>query len=113
MMPEPRKSALYDPSCRRCPRLARFLDTVAADHPTYWCKPVPPFGDRAARLDQPPSKFKFAHGARHSLQNGVILFDSYHCSRYNTNTRRLTPQMFRDVFDAIAVHLAESKAPRQ
>jgi uracil-DNA glycosylase len=33
------------------------------------------------------------------------LFDSYHCSRYNTNTGRLTPEMFRAVFDAIAEHL--------
>jgi uracil-DNA glycosylase len=35
----------------------------------------------------------------------MVLFDSYHCSRYNTNTRRLTPAMFEAVFDAIAVHL--------
>jgi uracil-DNA glycosylase family 4 len=45
--------------------------------------------------------FPFAHGARHVLPNGVILFDSFHCSRYNTNTGRLTPGMFRDVFSAI------------
>src|SRR5947209_16330757 len=211
MMPEASKDAAYDPSCRRCPRLARFLDTVAADHPSYWCKPVPPFGDPAARLviiglapgmhganasgrpftgdyagillyetlhaygyassphsharsdpltltdcritnavkclppgnkpapdeikmcngylradlaviprgaallalgriahdatlralTHPPAKSKFAHGARHPLANDVTLFDSYHCSRYNTNTRRLTVSMFRDVFDAI------------
>ena len=50
MMPEPSKSAFYDSSCRRCPRLANFLDAVAADHPSYWCKPVPPFGDPAAKL---------------------------------------------------------------
>ena len=36
---------------------------------------------------------------------GRLLLDSYHCSRYNTNTRRLTPAMFREVFDAIAMHL--------
>lgn len=216
MMPESSKSAIYDPSCRRCPRLARFLDTVAADHPAYWCKPVPPFGDPAARLvivglapgmhganasgrpftgdyagillyqtlhdygfasspksvsrddvltlrncritnavkclppqnkpapseigmcnaylsielatlprgaavlalgriahdaalralDMSLSKVKFAHGARHSLRNDAVLFDSYHCSRYNTNTRRLTSRMFCDVFDAIVAHLA-------
>ena len=35
---------------------------------------------------------------------GLILFDSYHCSRYNTNTRRLTPQMFQDVFEQIRQH---------
>src|SRR5438067_13690342 len=50
MMPEASEGAAYDPSCRRCPRLARFLDTVAADYPSYWCKPVPPFGDPMARL---------------------------------------------------------------
>ena len=222
MMPEASEGAAYDPSCRRCPRLAQFLDTVAADHPSYWCKPVPPFGDPMARLvivglapgmhganasgrpftgdhagimlyetlyaygfgSSPQSvsrtdvltlrdcritnavkclppqnkpapseigacnsylrielaklprgaavlalgriahdaalralgvaraKCKFAHGARHELANGVVLFDSYHCSRYNTNTRRLTPQMFRDVFDAVAAHLAPSETPR-
>ena len=39
----------------------------------------------------------FAHGAEHSLPGGLLLVDSYHCSRYNTNTRRLTPEMFRTV----------------
>lgn len=43
----------------------------------------------------------FAHGAVHALGNGLRLHDSYHCSRYNTNTGRLTRQMFRDVFDGI------------
>jgi uracil-DNA glycosylase len=215
MMPEVITTVAYDPSCRRCPRLAQFLDAVAADHPSYWCKPVPPFGDAAARLvivglapgmhganasgrpftgdhagillyetlhrygfassphsasrtdpltltncritnavkclppgnkpapseigqcnaylsvelatlprvaavlalgriahdaalralKQPLPKFRFAHGARHELRNGVVLFDSYHCSRYNTNTGRLTPQMFRDVFDQVAEYL--------
>jgi uracil-DNA glycosylase family 4 len=43
----------------------------------------------------------FAHGARHGLPDGApTLFDSYHCSRYNTNTGVLTPQMFREVFFA-------------
>lgn len=41
--------------------------------------------------------FKFAHGAQHDLGD-LIMVDSYHCSRYNTNTRRLTPDMFSDVF---------------
>lgn len=48
----------------------------------------------------------FAHGAHHALPGRRVLFDSYHCSRYNTQTKRLTPQMFRDVFDAIAAHLS-------
>ena len=218
-MPEVSTTAIYDPSCRRCPRLAQFLDAVAAENPSYWCKPVAPFGDPAARLvivglapgmhganasgrpftgdhagillyetlhrygfgssprsasrtdaltltdcritnavkclppgnkpapseigqcnaylsvelatlpraaavlalgriahdaavralKQPLPKFRFAHGARHELPNSIVLFDSYHCSRYNTNTGRLTPQMFRDVFDGIAEYLGTLK----
>jgi len=42
---------------------------------------------------------KFAHGAEFTLPGGLHLVDSYHCSRYNTNTRRLTPGMFRAVVD--------------
>ena len=45
------------------------------------------------------AEFPFAHGARHALDSrGFVLFDSYHCSRYNTNTGTLTEAMFRDVF---------------
>jgi uracil-DNA glycosylase family 4 len=41
------------------------------------------------------SAFAFAHGARHDLPGGMALIDSYHCSRLNTNTGRLTPAMFQ------------------
>lgn len=44
--------------------------------------------------------FPFAHGAAHDLPGGIRLFDSYHCSRYNTNTRRLTEEMFISVMTA-------------
>jgi uracil-DNA glycosylase family 4 len=44
------------------------------------------------------SHCKFVHGAEHHLPNGQVLIDSYHCSRYNTNTGRLTPAMFEAVF---------------
>lgn len=208
----------YDASCRRCIRLATFLDEVRAAHPTYRCLPVPPFGDPDARLiivglapglhganatgrpftgdfagillyetlhaygyassplsrtqndpvtligcritnsvkclppgnkplpgemrncndylmadlaTLPPGgallalgriaheaallalglrrdRFAFGHAARHPLVNGSVLFDSYHCSRYNTNTSRLTPPMFRSVFDAIGEHLGRA-----
>ncbi|WP_375203280.1 uracil-DNA glycosylase [Hyphococcus sp.] len=48
----------------------------------------------------------FGHGAEHELPGGKArLFDSYHCSRYNTNTRRLTPEMFESVFAAIRARL--------
>jgi uracil-DNA glycosylase len=208
-------SPAYNVNCRRCPRLATFLDAVKEEYPDYWCRPVPPYGDPAARLvivglapgmhganatgrpftgdfagillyetlyaygfasspisrqredpltlidcritnavkclppDNKPtpaemtrcndylvadlgtlppggavlalgriahdaalmalgrrrSAHPFAHNASHLLSNGVALFDSYHCSRYNTNTRRLTAAMFCDVFDALAHHL--------
>jgi uracil-DNA glycosylase family 4 len=218
ILPEAPASPRYDPACRRCPRLAAFRDQVKAAHPGYWCAPVPPFGDDAARLlvvglapgmhganatgrpftgdyaglllyrtlhafgfaSAPVSESRhdglalldcrinnavkclppqnkpepeevrtcnaflaadlpslgrggailalgriahdavlravdlrlrdhpFAHGARHPIERpapGVALFDSYHCSRYNTNTGRLTEPMFRAVFEAIAAHL--------
>ena len=41
--------------------------------------------------------FPFSHGARHVLPGGLVLFDSYHCSRQNTNTGRLTTAMFEKV----------------
>ncbi|MBL8383008.1 MAG: uracil-DNA glycosylase [Burkholderiales bacterium] len=197
----------YRADCRDCPRLAAFLDRVKADHPAYFCKPVPPFGAAeaplvivglapgmhganrtgrpftgdfaghllygtlrkfrfatgrfspdgdddltlvgcrisnavkclppdnkpetaeirrcnhflAADLRQPgmrvlvalgliahgalltalglrKSHCTFAHGAEHPLPGGITLIDSYHCSRYNTNTGRLTPAMFEAVF---------------
>ena len=213
-------TATYDEACRRCDRLARFLDEVRAGHPAYWCRPVPPFGDTTARLvvvglapgmhganasgrpftgdhagillyatlhaygfasrpvatargdglrltgcritnavkclppgnkplpaevracnaflaadlrtvpeggavlalgriahdavlralGLPAAHAAFAHGARHPLPGRRALFDSYHCSRYNTNTRRLTPAMFHAVFAAVADHLA-AEAP--
>jgi uracil-DNA glycosylase family 4 len=207
-------TALFDPACRQCPRLARFLDEVRARQPGYYCRPVAPFGsirhrllvvglapglhganrtgrpftgdhagvllyrtlhahgfatrpestarDDGLRLRDcritnavkclPPankplpaemhrcnpylagelaalpkgavivalgtvahaavlrasglkvSALRFAHGAEHRLPRGQVLLDSYHCSRYNTNTRRLTPAMFNRVF-ARARHL--------
>ena len=51
---------------------------------------------------------KFGHGAQHQLPSGHTLFDSYHCSRYNTNTRRLTEATFHAVFANIEAHLMQS-----
>ncbi|MFA5171548.1 MAG: uracil-DNA glycosylase [Sulfuriferula sp.] len=49
----------------------------------------------------PAKAHKFGHGAVHDLAGGQRLYDSYHCSRYNTNTRRLTTEMFQAVFEKI------------
>jgi uracil-DNA glycosylase len=202
-----RRSAAYDPGCRRCPRLAQFLEQTRARYPDYWARPVPSFGSaapallivglapgmhganrtgrpftgdfagillyrtlyefglasapesgssgdglelRQARIVNavkcvPPankplpeeirccnaflkeelvklsavrvylalgriaheavlltrglkrSTYPFAHGREHALDAASWLIDSYHCSRYNTQTRRLTSEMFRAV----------------
>ncbi len=209
----------FDPNCRRCPRLAAFLDLVRHQQPDYFCKPVPPFGDPEARLlivglapgmhganrtgrpftgdhagillygtlfkfglasaptssaaddaltlkgaritnsvkclppgnkpspleikvcngflrqelaqcsntrvilalgavahaavlracDLRSSEFRFAHAAEHALSGGRVLLDSYHCSRYNTQTRRLTAVMFEAIIER-AVALADAGA---
>ncbi|HET7832865.1 MAG TPA: uracil-DNA glycosylase [Gallionella sp.] len=51
------------------------------------------------------NSFAFGHGSRHELPGGLTLFDSYHCSRYNTQTKRLTAAMFEAVIGDIAKHL--------
>jgi len=198
----------FDINCRKCDRLATFLDDVKAEHPDYFALPVPPFGAKKAQLlvvglapgmhganktgrpftgDHagillyetlhafgfaskpesisendglklkncritnavkclPPqnkptgaeinlcnsflaeelksmpknsvlialgsiahnavlkalglklSAYKFGHNAEHKLSEKLTLVDSYHCSRYNTQTKRLTEDMFHDVF---------------
>lgn len=55
--------------------------------------------------------YPFAHGARHALRPGLTLFDSFHCSRYNTNTGRLTSSMFEAVFAAARNELSAGSAP--
>ncbi len=206
----------YDADCRRCGRLAAFLDDVSTRHPDYHCGPVPPFGDRDARLlivglapgmhganasgrpftgdhagillyrtlhrfgyasatvsrapddgltlidcritnavkclppqnkpttaevknclpflareidHLPPggvilalgglahgavlrclgrraAELPFGHGASHRLNDGRHLVSSYHCSRYNTQTGRLTTPMFEAVFEHVNQLLA-------
>jgi uracil-DNA glycosylase family 4 len=49
----------------------------------------------------------FAHNAKHNLPNGIRLVDSYHTSRYNMQTKRLTKAMFSDVFKSIVQLLAD------
>ncbi|HTP91112.1 MAG TPA: uracil-DNA glycosylase [Xanthobacteraceae bacterium] len=75
------------------PRLAAVVALGRIAHDTF----VVTLGERR-------SKFPFAHGRAHAI-GALTLFDSYHCSRYNTNTGVLTPQMFREVFAQVRKHL--------
>lgn len=61
-------------------------------------------------LDVRKSAYPFSHGSRHEIRPGLALFDSYHCSRYNTSTGRLTPQMFEAVLQTIREELGHSSA---
>ena len=53
------------------------------------------------------SCYRFAHDRLHELNPNLRLVDSYHCSRYNTQTNRLTPEMFQKVFRRVRALLAE------
>jgi uracil-DNA glycosylase family 4 len=57
-------------------------------------------------LGEKRSAYPFGHGAEHQLTSGRRLFDSYHCSRYNTNTGVLTTEMFEDVVGRAADYCA-------
>lgn len=63
-------------------------------------------------LSHKRARFPFAHGASHDLER-TRLFDSYHCSRYNTNTGVLTPQMFENVFVAVRAFLDKIPEPAE
>lgn len=52
-------------------------------------------------LGERRASYPFAHGAQHIVSGNLVLTDSYHCSRYNTNTGRLTTEMFRAVFSDV------------
>ncbi len=54
----------------------------------------------------PATRIRFTHGAMHDLPDGLILANSYHVSRYNTSTRRLTPEMFEAAMLALVRRLA-------
>ena len=49
----------------------------------------------------PPTRIRFRHGEIHVLPDGLLLADSYHVSRYNTNTGRLTEAMFHEVVETL------------
>jgi uracil-DNA glycosylase family 4 len=59
-------------------------------------------------LGSKKSAAPFSHGCEHKIGN-YALFSSYHCSRYNTNTGVLTPQMFRDIFKRVRDFLAANR----
>jgi uracil-DNA glycosylase len=56
-----------------------------------------------------PKDYSFAHGAEHILPNNIHFYDSYHCSRYNTQTKRLTAPMFHAVFKSIKDYLGPAQ----
>ncbi len=58
----------------------------------------------------PPTRIRFRHGDIHILPDGLLLADSYHVSRYNTNTGRLTEAMFADVIAGLAERLRKMAA---
>jgi uracil-DNA glycosylase len=76
------------------PRLRAILALGAIAH-----------GSVLAALGERLSRRPFKHGALHELESGLLLADSYHCSRYNTNTGRLTPEMFEAVVAALRAGL--------
>ncbi|HYZ40651.1 MAG TPA: uracil-DNA glycosylase, partial [Stellaceae bacterium] len=55
--------------------------------------------------------FPFAHGRVHTLPSGLLLADSYHCSRLNTNTGKLSAAMFEAVFASLSERLGTSQGP--
>lgn len=63
-----------------------------------------------AALGLKPRGFRFSHGAVHPLPGGRWLIDSYHCSRLNTNTGRLTEAMFRAVLEEAKARLDRAAA---
>jgi len=78
---------------KEMPRLAAVVLLGRIAHETF-----------VAACDGRRSAYPFAHGGAHQIGT-LKLFDSYHCSRYNTNTGVLTPEMFRDVFAQVRKHL--------
>lgn len=85
----------------------RFLSAAIAEMPAL--RAIVTLGKIAhdltlAALGEKASRLKFGHGVSDAV-GSVRLFASYHCSRYNTNTGVLTPQMFRSVFSAVRASL--------
>jgi len=92
--PDPKEiaacNAFLAEEIRSMPRLKAIIALGAIAH-----------GAVLTALGERKSAFPFRHGAVHPLKIGVLLADSYHCSRYNTNTGVLTTEMFEAVFQEI------------
>ncbi len=96
--PENRPTGPETATCRRfladeiaaMPRLEAILALGVVAH-----------GSAVRALGLKPAQIPFAHGAVHALADGLVLADSYHCSRYNLNTGRLTEVMFEAVVAAL------------
>jgi uracil-DNA glycosylase len=83
----------------------RFLKAALARHTTtraYLALGRIAHDQLLSTLGERRAKYPFGHGAEHRLSDGRVLFDSYHCSRYNTNTGVLTNAMFEDVVSRAA-----------
>ena len=65
----------------------------------------------ARTLGLPPAATKFGHGAEHAAPDGRLLLSSYHCSRYNQNTRRLDAAMFERVFERALAYRSSTSRP--
>ena len=89
---------------RRCNRYLRFELGALPPGAVIVALGTIAHGAVLKALELRPATGRFAHGAEHSLPGGQTLLDSYHCSRLNTNTGRLTGPMFRKVI-ARARHL--------
>ena len=77
-----------------CPDLRAYLALGRIAHDTLM-----------STLNLRKKDYPFSHGAKHGVTGDTVIFDSYHCSRYNTNTGRLTPEMFRAVVGDIRSHI--------
>jgi uracil-DNA glycosylase len=99
--PENKPTPLEIATCRdflvatiaEMPRLRAIVTLGRIAHETFVA------AQKLKRRDYP-----FSHGGEHAM-GAITLFASYHCSRYNTNTGVLTPQMFRDVFARVRTYL--------
>ena len=106
--PENRPTPLESATCRR------FLTAEIATMPNL--RAILALGSIAhasalAALGEKQARFPFAHGALHGLSGGLVLADSYHCSRLNTNTGRLTEAMFHQVFAELVLAIGPAERP--